>query len=139
MRFAVGYQLADEHEQDSFVKLVSEYRPHIAEVYFAWMDQPSGRSAVATPAGAAPIGRPSAGWKRICGALRGMGVSLDLLLNANCYGGRAISQHLENQIGSLLDYLGERVGGGGCGDHRITLHRAHGEEAFPQHPDARLG
>jgi collagenase-like PrtC family protease len=44
-------------------------------------------------------------------ALRAMGVRLDLLFNANCYGGRAISRWLENQVRSVLDYLGEAVGG----------------------------
>jgi collagenase-like PrtC family protease len=36
---------------------------------------------------------------------------LDLLFNANCYGGQAISKHLEAQTASVIDYLAETVGG----------------------------
>jgi collagenase-like PrtC family protease len=34
-----------------------------------------------------------------------MGKRLDLLFNSNCYGARAVSEHLQNEVGSVLDYL----------------------------------
>ena len=42
---------------------------------------------------------------------RSLGIKLDLLFNANCYGGQAVSRYLENQIVSILDHLEQKVGG----------------------------
>jgi len=39
-----------------------------------------------------------------------MGVKLDLLFNANCYGGRAVSQSFENEICSIVDHIGSTAG-----------------------------
>jgi len=109
MKLAVGYQLAEEGEEP-LVGVVRDYLPHVAEVYFAWPGMASGRAAVG-------VARGGVDWtaqRRLeddLRALRGMGVGLDLLLNANCYGGRAVSAHLENEVGSLLEHL-EQVAGG---------------------------
>ena len=109
MQFAVGYQLPDA-EDESLVEIIADYREAIAEVYFPWADMPSGRAALAT-------WRGDTDWtaqQQLLGdlaALRKMGLRVDLLFNANCYGGRAISRWLENQVRSVLDYLGEAVGG----------------------------
>jgi len=43
--------------------------------------------------------------------LRQLGVKLDLLLNANCYGRLAISRELEATVASVLDHLGDVAGG----------------------------
>ena len=42
MRFAVGYQLPEEGEE-TLVDIVRDHRERIAEVYFPWLDMPSGR------------------------------------------------------------------------------------------------
>ena len=39
MKFAVGYQLADEGEE-SLVEIVERFRRQIDEVYFPWLDMP---------------------------------------------------------------------------------------------------
>lgn len=109
MKYAIGYQLAGEGET-STVDLAREYREAVAEVYFAWAGMASGRADLTVRRGYVDW----SGQQRLEAelvALRGLGVRLDLLLNANCYGGQAVSQYLANQVGSLLDHLGELVGG----------------------------
>lgn len=109
MRFAVGYQMAEDGEEP-FLDLVSDYRAHVAEVYFPWLGMASGRSALS-------VRRGYVDWQaqetleQDLAALRGMGIRLDLLLNANCYGGRAVSQHLQNEVASVLERLADVCGG----------------------------
>jgi len=105
MKFAVGYQLAETHEA-SFVEVVGEFRESIDEVYFPWVAMPSGRPPIG-------LGDPSAAGRLeadLC-ALREMGIRLDLLLNANCYGPDAASRKLQRTVTDLLDRLAEKVGG----------------------------
>jgi collagenase-like PrtC family protease len=40
-----------------------------------------------------------------------MGLKLDLLFNANCYGRHAVSQYLENQVVSVMHHLEDVAGG----------------------------
>ncbi|MCX7048470.1 MAG: hypothetical protein NTX50_23665 [Candidatus Sumerlaeota bacterium] len=108
MKFAVGYQLAEPGEE-LFVEMVRDHLGDVAEVYFPWDSMPSGRAALTERRGYID-------WSaqvRIeddLRALRQMGVRLNLLFNANCYGERAVSQFLENQVASVLEHL-ERVAG----------------------------
>jgi len=109
LRFAVGYQLPDEDEAP-FVDLVRDFRDDIAEVYFPWSDMPSGRAPLTTARGYTDWTAQQRLESDLV-ALREMGVKLDLLFNANCYGRLAASQYLENQVGSILQHLGDLVGG----------------------------
>lgn len=109
MKFAVGYQLTDEGD-DSFVELVRDYREHIAEVYFPWMNMPSGRAALTSRRGLTDW-TGQARLEKDLRALKEMGVKLDLLFNANCYGRLAVSQELENLVGSIVAHLEDAVGG----------------------------
>ena len=109
MKFAVGYQLA-EGEEEPFVDIVRGFREHIDEVYFPWADMPSGRAPLNTRRGYTDWSA-QAHLEHELTALKQMGVRLDLLFNANCYGRLAASQYLENQVISLLDYLGDLLGG----------------------------
>ncbi len=105
MKFAVGYQQPDNGE--AFSALTADYASDLAEVYFAWPGSASGRTAWDRSGGAVDW----AAQQRLeedLAAIRGQGLKLDLLLNANCYGERAISRSLENEIGSLLSYLRDR-------------------------------
>ena len=109
MRFAVGYQLA-EGDEESFVDLVADYREHIAEVYFPWVGMPSGRADLTNRRGLVNWAG-QAQLEAELQALREMGVGLDLLFNANCYGRYAASEHLQNQVMSVIDHLGQVAGG----------------------------
>lgn len=109
MKFAVGYQLPDA-EREPFVDIVRDYREHIEEVYFPWVHMPSGRASISTSRGLVDW-QAQPRLERDLAAFRDMGLKLDLLFNANCYGGKAVSTFLENQVGSLLTYLSDTLGG----------------------------
>jgi collagenase-like PrtC family protease len=108
MRLAVGYQMSEQGEP-LFAELVARYREHIAEVYFPWGAMPSGRAALTQRRGYVDWGGQRQLEDELL-ALKNMGVRLDLLFNANCYGGQAVSQYLQHQVMSVLDYLGDLVG-----------------------------
>lgn len=107
MRFAIGYQLPRD-DGDSIVELVGDYRDHVAEVYFAWPGMASGRAAIGRQRGYVDWSAQQQ-LERDLSALRRLGVKLDLLFNANCYGRHAVSRHLEAQVGSVLEHL-EQIG-----------------------------
>jgi len=109
MKLAVGYQLMGDRP-DRFPDIVRDYREDIAEVYFPWVHAPSGRAALSEARGLTDW-TAQAALERDLAAFRDMGLKLDVLLNANCYGGKAVSRYLENQVGSLLTHLQDRVGG----------------------------
>lgn len=98
---AVGYQ----HFSDGapFAEIALRH-PSVGEVYFPWVDEPSGR--------------PKLGYeeeddkeelalalRRDLLRLREAGVRLDLLLNANCYGAEAMSKKLEGHVIDILAKL----------------------------------
>ncbi len=108
MRFAVGYQLPDEDEAP-FAALVGEFREHVADVYFPWLDLPSGRSPLVGPD---DPGREAAQARLEHDLLemRRLGVRLDLLLNASCYGREAYSLALVERVSSVIAHLVDLVG-----------------------------
>ena len=101
MAFAAGYQ----HFADGapFAEIALRH-PSVSEVYFPWVDEPSGRPKL----GFEEEGDPDeleAALRRDLMRLRGAGVRLDLLLNANCYGAEAMSKALEDRIGGIFAKL----------------------------------
>jgi collagenase-like PrtC family protease len=109
MKFAVGYQLTESGDEP-FVDLVRDYKDQIAEVYFPWADMPSGRAPLSSRRGYTNWAAQHQLEKDLR-TLRDMGIGLDLLFNASCYGAKAASQFLENKVLSLLDYLDDLAGG----------------------------
>ena len=109
MKFAVGYQLS-EGEETPFSALLEDYRDSVAEVYFPWLDMPSGRSALATRHGHTDW-TAQARLEDELRRIKGWGMKLDLLFNANCYGRLAMSEELRNHVGSILEHLEDAVGG----------------------------
>jgi collagenase-like PrtC family protease len=101
-KYSLGYQLRDE--EDSIVSIVRDYRADICEVYFALPGQPSGR---------APLGFASGGneskvdriFTEELAELSHMGIDLVLLFNANCYGDKATSSELRDQVKRQIDEL----------------------------------
>ncbi|MGQ9732441.1 MAG: hypothetical protein ACUVX8_14365 [Candidatus Zipacnadales bacterium] len=108
MKFAIGYQLPEEDEEPC-VEVVREFRDHVEEVYFPWLDMPSGRSPMSQRDGFVDW-RAQERLEADLRLLKGLGVKLDLLLNANCYGGQSVSQAFANTICSLIDHLLETTG-----------------------------
>ena len=109
MKLSIGYQLP-EGEADTFLQIVRDFRHHVSEVYFAWGEMPSGRAPMTSRRGYTDWAA-QARVESDLRAFRALGVKLDLLLNANCYGAYAVSQRLEGQVISLLDHLREVVEG----------------------------
>lgn len=106
--FALGYQQPDNGE--SFPSIVADYRDAIGEVYFPWVGQASGRAALGWTNG-------KLDWdaqytlEEDLQELRRMGVRLDLLFNANCYGQKAVSCALECEVRSVIEHLDKVCGG----------------------------
>ena len=108
MKFAVGYQLPEESEEP-FANIARDFSAHVEEVYFPWLDMPSGRSPMTKRSGFVDWDAQ----RRLqddLRAIKGMGVKLDLLLNANCYGARSLSKSLANLVCSVIQHLREAVG-----------------------------
>jgi len=109
MKFAVGFQLY-ENGEEPFSNIVHTYQDHISEVFFAWQDFPTGRSNIATLHGYTDW-TAQARTEEELRAIKSMGIKLDLLFNANCYGQYAISEKLANTVVSILEHLQQAVGG----------------------------
>jgi len=106
---SVGYQLPEPGEE-SVVEAVRALRESVGEVYFAWIGHPSGRSPIGVEHGV-PSADAQARLERDLAALRAMGVALDLLFNANCYGDLSLSRELETEVNAVLDRLDAVAGG----------------------------
>ncbi len=105
MKIFAGYQLC---ETSRFVDAIIGHAADIAEVYFSWGSQPSGRNAVGAQKTMHPWEaeeKQRAELKQIAEA----GIGLNLLLNANCYGGRSLSRALYQQSGDLVDYMQQNM------------------------------
>ncbi len=103
MHYAVGYQFSDPDEEP-FLEVVKDYRDAVGEVYFAWLDMPSGRSP-ATQAGGVTAWEAQETLEHDLRAFRAMGTRLNLLLNAACYGGDSLSERLANHACSIVAHL----------------------------------
>jgi hypothetical protein len=82
-KFSIGYQLPKE---DSIPKIVSDFEENIAEVYFAFPGDPSGRISL-------DMKQKHLFWEDI-NILKKMDVALVLLFNAACYGENSMSKKL---------------------------------------------
>lgn len=101
MDFAVGYRHVSEGERFSSAVLD---QPAVKEVYFPWVEEPSGRPKLGYGEGDDA--------ETVCDvlhdeltALKAGGIRLDLLLNANCYGAEAMSAKLEAHVIDVLSVL----------------------------------
>ena len=108
MKFAVGYQLSEENEE-SFTEIVRDFREDVEEVYFPWLDIPSGRSPMTMRDGVVDWNSQRKLEEELKN-FKKMGIKLDLLLNANCYGKDSLSQHLRNLVCSIVAHLKETTG-----------------------------
>ena len=98
---AAGYQ----HFADGapFAEIALRH-PAVKEVYFPWIDEPSGRPKLGYEEEDDPA-ELEAALQRDLMRLKQSGVRLDLLLNANCYGAEAMSKALETRIGGIVEKL----------------------------------
>lgn len=101
LKFSVGYQY---NEDRPFAHMISSYAEHIDTVYFPWVDTASGRSMIGGFDGYFDYGLQERMVEELS-AIKGMGIKLNLLFNANCYGEDAMSKALEGKVCSIIDYL----------------------------------
>lgn len=103
MKFAVGYPVRPDW-CEPLPELIADYHPHVAEVYVAWPGDPSGRPEPDNDAKGLREQREQV--SDDLAALREMGVAIDLLFNAACYGGEAASRALETHVCSVMEQAG---------------------------------
>ena len=101
MNFAVGYR--HQSEGEPFSSAVLSYHD-ISEVYFPWVDEPSGRPVLGYGEGDDADTIKEILREELTELVQ-HGVRLDLLLNANCYGEYAMSRELEDRICSIINEL----------------------------------
>lgn len=104
LKLSVGYQNSEKY---SFSSIVEQYSQSIEEVYFAWVDNPSGRSMIGGYDGYFDYSLQNTlidELKRI----KEKDIKLDLLFNANCYGEDAISEVQRGRVYSVIDFLEEQ-------------------------------
>lgn len=101
MKYMVGLQ---KHSTENYIETIIEKKHQIYEVYFAWGDFPNGRSNQLSDEYDTP-------WELLdhqrntLQRLSKEEISLNLLLNAACYGKDSQSRAFFNKIGMTLDYL----------------------------------
>lgn len=100
MKFTVGYQLPSGGA--SLVDTVREFREHLSEVFFAWPEVPSGRAPLAAEA--------REQLEADLRTLRQMGLRLNLLFNASCYGPGAFSRDLADSVAAIVEQVDRLVG-----------------------------
>lgn len=102
LKFSVGYPCA---APQSFFNTVAPYLDRIGELYFAWDGFATGRATFEND--------PRHDREKLESELRSFreqGVSLNLLLNGNCYGGEAISRPFAEKVCVTVGDLRERFG-----------------------------
>lgn len=114
IKYCVGFQLREQGEEP-FSQIVSHYRDTISELFFSWQDIPSGRGGLVSSHGFTDWSAQSRIEQELK-AVKQMGIKLDILFNANCYGQYSISEKLANTVCSTLDYLDSI----GCGVDVVT-------------------
>jgi len=133
IKYSVGYQLCPP-EAESFPEIVSAYRESISEVFFAWPEMPSGRGDVLVHSG--DVQDVQQRMEMELREIKKMGVKLDLLFNANCYGAESLSEKLADKVRSVIEHLDSID----CGVDIVTttsLAIAHTVKKFFSHIEVR--
>ena len=102
-QLSVGYQY---NEKVPFPSITDRYKNQIEEVYFSWVDSPSGRAVVGACGGYVDY-RLQGVMLQELRQIQEQGIKLDLLFNANCYGEDAMSESLCQSVCSVIEYLRE--------------------------------
>jgi len=104
MKFSVGYQMQDG---DSFLSAIEKAAKDIYEVYFSYGDFANGRTKV-TDLPYSPE-EAQARQESDLSYLHDAGLSFNLLLNANCYGGETLARSFYEKIGDTVWTLAENI------------------------------
>ena len=102
MKFSVGLQ----HTNIDFLNCIAENKEHISEVYFSWGDFPNGRSIQIDSNDCTSFEMQNMQFQAL-EMISGLGIPLNLLFNANCYGKHSQSRSFFNKIGNTVDYISQ--------------------------------
>lgn len=105
MNYMIGYQLQDS---GALLREIEKYRSQVLEVYFSWGTMPSGRGRTVLHSQMLPH-EAQARQLADLQHLASLGISTNLLLNANCYGADSLSRKFLLETGDLVDYLTDAV------------------------------
>ena len=105
MNLIVGYQLRPDQR---LTECILSHRECIGEVYFAWPGIANGRSVVSQKVDLAPREALNRQYEELL-RFSEAGISLNLLLNGNCYGAESLARSFYQRIGDLIDYLATRM------------------------------
>lgn len=100
MKFSVGYP---NYYTSAFYELLAPYRDSISEVYFAWPGIASGRAEESHSEAFADT------LKYELRKFKNANIKLNLLLNGNCYGDKAISRALAKQTIDTVALLRDEI------------------------------
>lgn len=103
MKFNIGYSISPDNSYD-FLEIVKKYKDHISEVYFPWVDTPSGRASLINVDGYIDWSAQQKLTSDLV-EIKKMGIKLDLLYNGNCLGDDAMSVSMQNTLLSIIDFL----------------------------------
>lgn len=106
MKLMPGYKLSRD---DAFLDEIIAQKEHIYEVYFSFGDMPNGRNSQLCQEDF----RPWEAQEKQIADLRRLsenGISLNLLLNGNCYGKESQSRAFFVGIGESVDYIASEFG-----------------------------
>ena len=101
LKLSVGYQF---NENYPFSSIVKTYAQNIEEVYFVWTDMPSGRSIIGGYDGYFDYNLQNILVEELK-TIKQMGIKLNLLFNANCYGSNSQSREFFINVGNTIDYV----------------------------------
>lgn len=103
IKYSVGYQL-HELDEESFAEMVDIYQKSISEVFFSWPEIASGRGDIASNRHTTAQEIQKRMVKELK-EIKKMGIKLDLLFNANCYGAESLSEKLADRVCRVINYL----------------------------------
>lgn len=101
MKYMAGYQL---QPSGALMNAILQHKEHIHEVYFSWGRMPSGRGASAVRS-ELPAHQALQKQQEELQRLSQNGVSLNLLLNANCWGASSLSRAFLMETGDLISWM----------------------------------
>ncbi len=101
MKFSVGLQ----NMRPVLLEAICANKEHIREVYFSWGDFPNGRTSQLHSDEYSPW-QLQQDRQEALQQLSSMGIPLNLLFNATCYGADSQSRAFFNKVGQTVDYIG---------------------------------
>jgi collagenase-like PrtC family protease len=109
MRFSVGYKFFDEND-NPMAESLCKMAERIEEVYFPWNDTETCRASLVNDRGYINWDG-QAFMENDLRMLKDHNIKLNLLLNANCYGEKSISNYLKNYVCSIIEHIQDDAGG----------------------------